>query len=490
MNYLAFDLGASSGKMYLGRWDGAKLALETVHRFDNAAVPLAGGLYWDFIGIFQAMNLGVQKAAALTGNRLASLGIDTFANDFSLISRAGDLLAPVRCYRDDRTLHHREAIFSRMSPRQVYQATGNQISRFSTLMQLAAMREEGQGYLLDHAYKLLFLPDLLSYYITGEVIAEFTISSVSQLYDFLAGDWSEEVLAAYRIPRELLGEIVPPGTVAGSTLKSYRERYGVGPFSVIAVCEHDTASAFLASPLEGDGAIISSGTWSLVGTLVDQPVINTIGFAHNIANEGGYGGRVRLIRNLMGTWLIQELRTDFRRQGRDYSFEELSAMAAQAAPFAYIIDVDDELFYAPGDMAAKIRQRCRERLGRAPENAGELVRCVCESLALKTRWAVEKLEQFTGKALPVISIVGGGAQDQLLCQFMASACGRPVMAGPIEAAALGNILVQMIAGGQLKNIEQGQELIRRTFPLVHYQPRDTDRWAEAYRLFQSIYQLE
>lgn len=483
MNYLAFDLGASSGRVILGRWDGERLTLNDVHRFDHAALPLGGGLYWDFPGIYREMNRGIQKAAACTDNNIFSLGIDTFANDFSLISEKGELLIPMRCYRDGRTAEHRPAIFSRLSPRRLYQLTGNQISLFSTLMQLAAMQEAGQGYILEGAHKLLFLPDLLGYYITGAAAAEYTISSVSQMYDYCAAGWSRDVLAAYNIPERLPGPLVPPGTIIGDTTGNYRQHWGVGSFKVTAVCAHDTASAFLACPGGGDGVIISSGTWSLVGAEVDQPIISDLGFEHNIANEGGYPGHHRLIRNVMGLWLLQELRAGYLRQGLEYSFDHLSRLAAQARPFAATIDVDDELFYAPGDLKGRIQKKCAGQSGAGPETPGELTRCIYESLALKYRWAVEKLEQLTGRSLPVISIVGGGARERLLCQFTANVCARPVIAGPSEASALGNLMVQCIASGELGGVEQGREIIKSTFPPDLYEPQDIEMWEEQYQRF-------
>jgi sugar (pentulose or hexulose) kinase len=490
MNYLAFDLGASSGKMFLGRWDGKLLRLKTVHHFDHAAIPLAGGLYWDFFYIFRNMNLGIQKAANLTRDRINSLGIDTFANDFSLISETGELLSPVRCYRDQRTTRFRDAIFSRMTPKKLYQATGNQIALFSTLMQLAAMREVGQGYVIDNAHKLLFLPDLLNYYISGEVAAEYTISSVSQMFDFNGCNWSKEVLAAYNIPSRLLGNITKPGTVIGNTLQSYRQAHKINDFRLVAVCEHDTASAFLASTRSNDCAIISSGTWALVGVEVERPVITQFGFEHNIANEGGYNGHHRLVRNVMGAWLLQELRAEYILQGeKSYSFEELAGLAAVAKPFAYFIDVDDEQFYSPGEMKAKIQKICKKHYGDIPQTPSELVRCICESLAFKYRWAVEKLEQLTGKAFPYISIVGGGARDALTCQFTANAAGKPVIAGPENASALGNIIVQLIADGQINSIEEGREIIRRSFKVVHYQPQQTAMWDENYHKFKTMFGL-
>jgi sugar (pentulose or hexulose) kinase len=490
MNCLAFDLGGSGGKLLLGRFDGERLSLEEAHRFGNYPISLNAGLYWDIFHIYNQLNLGVRKAARLAAGPLVSLGLDTFSNDFAFIDRQGELLTPLRCYRDPRTERYRDAIYAKMAPEKLYELTGNQIAPFNTLMQLAAMQEAGQGYLLENAYKMLFTPDLLAHFLTGETVAEYTIASVSQMFDFRTGDWNDAILEAYRIPRRILGALVQPGTAIGRTKEAYNRELGSAGFEVIAVCEHDTASAFLAAVSRGDRAIISSGTWSLVGTEVAAPIIEPAGYRYNIANEGGCAGRHRLLRNVMGLWIIQQLQSDYHRQGADYSFAEMEAAASQAAPFAHRIDPDDPLFFSPEGMADKIRRKCLETDGKAPRTMGETVRCAAESLAFKYRWAIEKIEQLSGKALPCINIVGGGSKDKLLCQFTANACNRPVLAGLPHATALGNILLQLLANREIAGIEQGKAVIANSFPIAEYQPRQTRLWEEKYAEFKEAFHLE
>ncbi len=478
MEYIAFDLGASSGKLFRGSFDGSHLALRAVHRFDNGAVSLGSGLYWDFLGIWQNLCLGLRKARR--EGAFHSFGIDTFSNDFSLIGPAGDLLLPMRCYRDRRTSRCADAVYRKMPPKALYRESGNQIAPFNTLMQLAAMREEGMGYLLERAHRLLFLPDLIAYYMTGEEIAERTVSSVSQMYDFRTGDWSTRILEAHGIPRALFGALTDPGTISGKAKADFQRQWATGGFDFVSVCEHDTASAFLAAPGGGEHAILSSGTWALVGCEQAGPIIDDFGFRHNIANEGSLPGHHRLLRNVMGSWILQELRREYQQDGEGYEFSEQAALAETCAPFSFLIDVDDPEFFAPGGMRQKIREKCWARRGGMPETRGEFIRCVCESLALKYRWALDMLETLTGRTFPAIDIIGGGAQDAFTCRLTADACRRPAIAGPADASAIGNILVQMIAHGEIRDVAEGREAIARSFPRAQYEPGDEARWRDAY----------
>lgn len=484
MNYLAFDLGGSGGKLLLGRFDGNRLRLENVHRFDNEPVAANDCLYWDLLNIYRQMNLGIRKAAGLAEGPIRSIGLDSFSNDHAFIDRRGELLTPLRCYRDKRTERYRKAIYAKMPPERLYVITGNQVAPFNTLMQLAAMREAGQGHVLDNAHKLLFTPDLLIHFMTGEAVAEYTIASVSQMFDFGKDDWSDEILEAFDIPRELLCGIVKPGTLVGRTKDTYNRELGIAGFNVVSACEHDTASAFLAATSEGDRGIISSGTWSLVGTEVPAPIIETLGYGYNIANEGGLGGRHRLVRNVMGLWIVQELKRQYEARGESCGFAEMEAAAARAEPFARRIDPDDPIFFSPRNMEAAIADRCREAGDTAPQTMGETIRCVLESLAFKYRWAIERIEELSGRPLHLIDIVGGGSRNVLLCQFTANACGRRVRAGLPDATALGNVLVQLMADGQIASIEEGKELIKRSFPIEEYLPQDADTWEEKYVEFE------
>jgi len=492
MKTISFDLGGSGGKLYLAEYTRGMLALQEVHRFKNRGIPMGGGLYWDILSIYGNLLAGIGKAVSLAGRgNIASIGLDGFCNDFGLIDARGDLLNQVHCYRDGRTARYRAAIDAVMSSRQRHRLTGTQVALSNTLMHLAAMRQAGQDALLQCADKMLLIPDLLAYYLTGRAVSEYTISSVTEMYDFRKDDWNGEILEAYGIPRALLGEIIRPGTEVGPLTHAMQAELGSGPLKVIAVCEHDTASAFLSAPCRGRAAIISSGTWSLVGTETDGPIINDITYRCNIANEGGFPGpHHRLVKCSMGLWLMQEVQAYYASKGEEYSFADLGALSETAKPFAYLIDPDDTLFFGQGDMPSRIRRRCTEVFGSAPETVGEIVRCIKESLALKYRWAVERLEEITGAALPVVHIVGGGCKDEVLCQYAANACGRPVAGGPADATALGNVMAQLISQGELSGVEEGRQVVQKSYPIKIYEPRDRALWDERYHFFINTFRLE
>jgi rhamnulokinase len=489
VNVLAFDLGGSGGKVLLGRYDGTNIHLESVHRFENSPILINSSLYWNIINIYQQMNIGIKKAISMTNDTIVSLGIDTFSNDFAFIDRTGELLSPVRCYRDNRTQKYKQETYKKISPETLYSLTGNQNALFNTLMQLSAMRQAGQGHILDNSYKMLFTPDLLINFLTGEFVSEYTISSVSQLYNFKDQNWCDIILDTFQIPKDMLGKLVQPGTIIGPTKEEYNKQLQTKGFQVIAVCEHDTASAFLASVNDRDCAIISSGTWALVGTEIPEPIITEQGLKYNIANEGGYPGRHRLLRNVMGSWLIQEIREYYKENNQEYSYAELEIFATEAKPFAYLIDVDDPMFFSPGNMPEKIRTYCLNHYKQAPQTIGALVRCVYESLAFKYRWTIEKLEHMILKPLASINVVGGGSKSNLMCQFTANACNKPVAAGPSEATALGNILVQLIANKQIADISEGKKIIRASFPTQEFLPEDILIWEKEYVKFKNLLKL-
>jgi sugar (pentulose or hexulose) kinase len=486
MKYLAFDLGASSGKLIEGSFDGRKISLSEIIRFENSAVPISGGLYWEITGIYRNLLLGLQKAAVR--GPYYSIGLDTFANDFGFIDRQGELLTPVRCYRDDRTVRHASYVYDRVSRHRLYELTGNQNARFNTLMELGAMEAAGQGWILDHAFKLLFTPDLLAYFLCGEAAAEYTIASVSQFFSFTEQDFCAEIMEAFNLRRDLFGPIAMPGTEIGNIRPRMIQEQGLPSCKVLAVCEHDTGSAYLASPLNSkDALLISSGTWALMGCELEAPLITEEAYGYNIANEGGYPGHHRFLRNVMGSWIIQEIRSDYRAKGRDYSYAELEHEAEKAKPFAYFIDVDDDLFFSPGNLSGKIRDTCMKRYGSAPDDVGSLVRCVYESIAMKYRRNLELIEKVSGKKLQAINALGGGSTDGLMCRFTANACNRPLEAGPDEATVLGNIMVQLIAAGEIDSVEQGRDLVAASFPPVRYEPRDIASWDEEYHRYCGLF---
>lgn len=486
MNILAFDLGASGGKLFLASIEDDKVSIQDIHRFENVSYELNGSLFWDIIHIYNEMNTGIKKAVRLTQDKIDSFAIDSFSNDFAFIDERGTLLTPVRCYRDKRTERHADTIYSKLSKERLYRLSGNQNALFNTLMQLAAMREDGHGYIIDNAYKMLFIPDLLIHFLTGKVISEYTLSSVSQMYDFSKDDWCREILDTYHIPGSIFGTLTKPGTLLGMTQESYNRMIGTKGFPVSVVCEHDTASAYLSSPLVSDSVLVSCGTWALIGTELDSCVITEDGYKANLANEGGYPGHHRLLRNVMSSWFIQESKRYYKERGKDYSFSELSNLAEAAEPFHFLFDPDESRFYDPGNIPEKIQSYCMEHYGRQPETVGEIIRCIYESLAMKFRWTIEQLEKAAKKELPVINMMGGGSKAEMLCQFTANATGKKVIAGPDEATAIGNITVQLIATGAASTLEEAKQIMASSYTTREYLPEHTAQWEAHYKEFLKL----
>lgn len=489
MKLIAFDLGASSGKMQLGTFDGERLAAHVIHRFPNRQIDLGGDLYWNLHGIYENLAAGIRKAYAEESG-ITSIGMDTYCNDFGILGPRGDLLTQMRCYRDPRGARCAEKTYTKISRRELHRMTGNQNAPFNTVMQLSAMIEEGEGSLISGGNTLLLLPDLLGYLLTGERCSEFTVSSVTQMMDYQTGDWHEDILGRLGIPRSVLPPIVPSATRLGFLTAHATEMFGAPGLEVVAVCGHDTASAVAALPTNRvDAAFISSGTWSLVGAELDAPLISEEAFAYNFAMEGCAGGRWRMLRNVMGLWLTQECRLEWLRQGHDYSFEELEQLARAEVPFRCLIDPDDDAFYDPGNMPARIARRCADTGQPMPQTPGQTVRCITESLALKYRWVIEHLESVTKRQYVSIHILGGGGKDTLLDQMTADACNRPVYAGPDEAALTGNMLLQLIAHGALSNLTQGREVVARSCDIKLFEPRDTTHWDEVYSSWRERFSL-
>ncbi|MBU9726858.1 rhamnulokinase [Diplocloster modestus] len=488
MNMIAFDLGASSGKIYLGSFKDNMLNLKEIYRFQNSCIQMNGYLYWDIISIYANLEKGIRSCIQESSEPVVSMGLDTFSNDYGLVSKSGELLSCVHCYRDKRTQTHRQEIDRILSARERHFLTGNQIAPCNTLMHLAAMRLEDSGFMLDYADKLLFIPDLLTYFLTGCQISEYTIASVSEMFDFKTGSFHPRILDAYHIPDRLLPTVTMPGTVVGNLSNALCEEWNTDPFPVITVCEHDTASAFVSAPCEESSVIISSGTWSLVGIEMDGPVINETTCRYNLANEGGVPGRHRLMKSVMGLWILQEVQAYYNAIGMDISIPEMVQKAEAAKPYQYLIDPDDPIFFTPGNMPLHICKKCELLYNSAPSGVGELVRCVLESLAFKYRWAIEALKEATGMSLCDIHIVGGGSNNRLLNQLTADICHRTVYAGPENAAAMGNVIVQLIAHGQIKSIEEGRSLVKETCPAVVFYPREAEAEAceEQYKKFVEL----
>ncbi|MBR2560819.1 MAG: rhamnulokinase [Eubacterium sp.] len=484
MNFLAFDLGAGSGKLYLARYEDGRLSLETVCRMENGPIAIRNGLYWDIPGIWRELCNGIRKAVKITQDQITSIGFDSFCNDFGLIGENGELLTQIHCYRDPRTERCEKAMNEVMSSRELYRINGNQKGLFNTLPQLHAMLCDNEKWLLENSRCALFVSDLFSYLLTDRTVTEYTTASVTQMFDYAAGAWSDTVFERFGIRESLFAPLIMPGDTVGRTSDTINGQLKTVGFPVVAVCQHDTASAFLGAACGRENAIISSGTWSVVGTEAETPIINEYGFLHNLANEGSVAGHHRILKNTMGTWILQEMVRELREQDREYSFAELDEMASVYYGSSCVVDVDDIRFYAPGRMIEKIRDYCQENGMRQPEGLGEMVYAIQAGLALRYRMAIEELENLTGKPLKGINIVGGGSQSTLACRLTADICGRTVMAGPADATALGNVLVQMMAAGVISSVEEGRAQIRRSFNVSEYHPaEDRTKWEILYKDF-------
>jgi rhamnulokinase len=486
LKMLAFDFGASSGRAILGQFDGEKLTTEEIHRFSNDPVEVRGSLYWDTLRLFHEIKHGILKCMNSGHKDIASIAIDTWGVDFGLLDENGNLLGNPFHYRDIRTDGMMEEVFKIMPKDEVYLKTGIQFMKLNTIFQLFAMRYHCSP-LFKLTKTLLFTPDLFNYFLTGVKTTEYSIASTSQLLDAEKGNWSEDLLNRLGLPGDIFTEIVPSGTVVGKLLPEIAKELGAGEVSVIATAAHDTASAVAAVPaIDEDYVYISCGTWSLMGVESDTPIINEKSYAHTFTNEGGVSGKIRFLKNIMGLWLIQESKRQWEREGDQSTFADLETAAWEAKPFVSFIDPDDDSFITPGDMPNKIRNYCQKTNQPVPETKGEVIRCIAQSLALKYRLTVENLEGILGKKLPVVHMVGGGIKDKMLCQFTANATARQVIAGPVEATAIGNLMVQAMALGAVRDLREIRQVVKNSFPAVEYIPQATAAWDEAYEGFRRI----
>lgn len=479
---LAFDFGASSGRAILGKFDGKTIQLEEVHRFTNDPVTVNGTVFWDVLRLFHEVKQGILKAKQAGG--FDSIGVDTWGVDFGLIDKNGYLLENPIHYRDKRTDGMIELACQKMDRDKIYDITGIQFIYFNTLFQLLSLREN-RPELLERADKMLFMPDLFNYLLTGNMAAEYSIATTSQLVDLAAHEWSDEIFEKMRFPRDIVCPLVKPGTVVGKLSPALCEELGVPAVDVIAVCGHDTQSAVTAVPTDKkDFAFISCGTWSLFGTELETPILNDKARALNVTNEGGYDYSTAFLKNICGLWLIQESRRQWMREGQEYSYAHLEEMALQCEPFKCFIDPDADDFAPMGNMPERIRDFCRRTGQYVPETVGEVVRCIYESLALKYRHIFRGIEDCTEKKYPHINVVGGGTKDKLLCRMTADSCNTTVYAGPIEATVLGNIAVQLLASGEIKDIAEARSIIAEGEKLICYKPENTAVWDAAYEEFK------
>ncbi len=481
---LAFDLGASSGRGILASLEDGKITLKEIHRFPNNGVKVRSTLYWDVLFLFDQIKQGITNAKLEGG--FDSIGIDTWGVDFGLVDADGNLIGNPVTYRDARTDNIPAELFEIIGAEDVYNRTGIQIINFNTLFQLYYMCKYKKGEIVL-AESMLFMPDLLGYFLTGVKKNEYTITSTSQMLNPYTRSWDYELLEKVGIKTELLNDIIMPGTKLGQLTEELCEELGIEPVDVISVGSHDTASAVVAVPTEVDDFVyISCGTWSLFGTELSEPVITEDGYRSSYANEGGYGGKIRFLTNIMGLWLIQESRRTWNRQGNDFSFNDLEKAALACEPFKCFIDPDYPEFGKPGDIPKRIQKYCEQTGQYVPQTVGEIVRCIYESLALKYYHSFLNLKKISGKDFDGINIVGGGTKDPLLCQMAANACNITVHAGPIEATALGNIAVQLMAIGEIKDLKEARKIIKNSFDTKKYTPENVDAWQKAYEQYKAI----
>lgn len=485
MNYvLAFDLGASSGRAMLGRIVEGKIELEELHRFSNDPVQAGGRLYWDVLRLLHELKQGLLKAKH-RGIELDSIGIDTWGVDFGLLDDQGELIGNPFHYRDPHTNGAMERLFAKIPAEEVFSRTGIQFMSLNTLFQLDSMKENGSP-LLKESEHFLMIPALLRYYLTGEMHNEFSLATTTQMFNPITADWDTELLRTIGVDRRLFGPVVQPGTGVGKLSDAVCAELGIEPVPMIAVAEHDTGSAVAAVPAtDRKFAYLSCGTWSLIGTEVDSPVLSDRARELNFTNEGGVYGTYRLLKNIMGLWTLQECRREWERAGKAYTFPELVKLASEAKPFAHFIDSDDELFLQPGDMPGQIQTYCVRTGQSAPDSPGAYVRAILEGLAFKYRYALEQTEELAGVTYEGLHMVGGGIQNTLLCQWTANAIGKKVWAGPTEGSAIGNMLVQWISSGAIKDIWVARQFVRDSFPIDVYQPADRELWESAFADFKA-----
>lgn len=489
--YLAVDLGASGGRVLAGLFDGDRLRLEEVQRFDNGAVSLGGSLYWDTPALWSNISSGLRQAGSIYATRIKSVGVDTWGVDFALLGRHDTLLGNPHSYRDARTQGMMEAAIAQLGREAIFAQTGLQFMPFNTLYQLLAMRRHDSP-LLDVAESFLMIPDLFHWLLTGVKVNEVTNATTTQFYNPTTKTWANELLAQLNLPRGILGQLVEPSTNLGALRSDVSRDLGLSGVEVVVPGTHDTASAVVAVPAASaplarpDWCYISSGTWSLMGVESPHAVINEKCRAWNFTNEGGVGGTTRLLKNITGLWLVQECRRVWNQAGKEYRWDALNRLSAEASPLRSLIDPDHASFQAPGDMPEAIRAYCRQTSQSVPADDGAVIRCAIESLALKYRYVLTALEDLVGGRIETIHIVGGGTQNRQLNQATADACQRRVVAGPIEATAIGNVAMQAIAAGAIGSVAQVRQVIRDSFPVEEYEPQHAEAWNEAYGRFQAL----
>jgi len=478
--YLAFDFGAESGRAVLAHLQAGILTTEEVHRFPNQPVEYGGSLHWDTPRLW----LEIRKALGSVDQlQLSGIGVDTWGVDYALLGEQGELLQNPYHYRDRRTQNVMEEVFRKVPKEEIYNATGIQFMPINTLYQLFAAQRDTPG-ILATAKQFLTIPDLFHYWLTGNPVCEFTNATTTQLVDPKRRVWATDLMRRLGLRPDLPAPIVEPGTVVGSLLSSVAESSSLTGTPVIAPASHDTGSAVAAITARDGTAFLSSGTWSLIGTELDAPVITPETLKANFTNEGGVNGTTRLLKNVMGLWMLQGCRNSWHSRGQSADYRELVELASREPAFAHLVDPDDESFLRPADMPAAIDDFCRKTHQATPKSTGAYVRCVLESLALKYRLVLQNLERVCDQRIDQIRVIGGGSKNRLLNQFTADATGKRVLAGPAEATALGNIAIQILATGEASSLPDVRAIVDRSFPTEIFDPVDTDKWEKHTERFE------
>ena len=478
-NLLAFDLGASNGRAILGQFDGEKLTMRELHRFENNYIEMNGVFYWDLPYLYNQLKLGLLAFRQANVGELDCFGIDTWGVDYGLLDKNGHLLSNPRAYRYSVD-EDMEEVWKTVDFKTLFAHTGIATMNFNTVYQLCRRKREGD-VALENAETMLFMPDLLGYFLTGEMKSEYTEATTSMLYNPTIKDWDWEIIEQLGLPKKIFTKLDRAGSLRGKLRPELAAELGLNQASFAAVGTHDTASAVAAIPGTGSFAFCSSGTWSLFGVETDEPILSDAVRDSNFSNEGTIQGGFRPLKNIMGLWLIQECRRDWQKAGQSYSWNEIVEEAKKAEPFRSIIDPDYGEFFAGGRMIEKIQSFCRETKQPVPETVGQIARCIYESLALKYRWALERLEEIKGEHITQLNIVGGGCNNKLLDQFAADATNRTVVTGPVEGAAIGNLLAQAMALGDIKSMDALRDVVRRSEPVETYRPNHTPAWEHAYQ---------
>lgn len=483
---LAYDFGASSGRAIIGIFRDSKIYLKEIHRFENNPVTLNKILYWDVLRLIFEIKTGILKAKK--DFNFSSIAFDTWGVDFALIDKNNNLINNPVHYRDSRTNNIISKVEKNIIPiDKLYDITGIQIMPINTLFQLYSIIESDHNY-LNNVSTLLLMPDFFSYLFTGKKVAEYSIASTTQFIDYQNKTWNKSIINKFKIPNHIFPKVINSGKILGKITKEICNELEINKnIEIISITGHDTACAVVAVPaFENDYIYLSCGTWSLLGTEIDKPIINEKSKNYNLTNEYGYNNKIRFLKNITGLWLINETKRYYSLNNKNYSFDEITKLANESPAFNCFIDPDNVEFSKPGNIPKKIIEFCKKTNQNIPKNDGEIFRCIYESLAFKYKMAYDQIKECTGKIYNTIHIIGGGSQSEILCQMTASAVGLNAYSGPIEATSIGNIVMQLIAKKQIENIKQAREIVFKSFNIKKYNPQDQDKWIKYYNLFIEI----